>query len=351
MEYDQKNFKCNLHNESYIFYCNQCKENICILCEKDHYNHNLTSLGKMIPDKDELEENKNDLKIIINKCIKDIEEIIDKLNNVIYNIEAYYQIYNDIIENYEIQNRNYQILQNINYMSKYNDGLINELDIIIDDDNIYSKFEKIINIYNQIYLNKNEPPPSNEEKIKLKYEDIIKNITNEFNLLKTKYEKVNNNGQIFKIKKYDNGDIYEGEFKNGKQDGKGIYYYFYGDRYDGEWKNDKREGKAIYYYYDGNRYDGGWKNDKFEVKGIYYFKSGSRYEGDFHNDKFEGKGIYYFNNGNRYEGEWKKDKKEGKGIFYYNDGDREMGDYLNDKKIGKHIILTVNGEIKTNIYN
>ena len=45
------------------------------------------------------------------------------------------------------------------------------------------------------------------------------------------------------------------------------------------------------------------------------------------------------------------DKKEGKGIFYYNDGDREMGDYLNGKEIGKHVTLTINGEVKTRIYN
>ena len=31
------------------------------------------------------------------------------------------------------------------------------------------------------------------------------------------------------------------------------------------------------YYNDGNRYEGEWKDDKAEGKGIYYFKSGSRY--------------------------------------------------------------------------
>ena len=31
------------------------------------------------------------------------------------------------------------------------------------------------------------------------------------------------------------GDIYEGEWKNGKQEGKGIYYYNYGDREMGDY--------------------------------------------------------------------------------------------------------------------
>ena len=28
-----------------------------------------------------------------------------------------------------------------------------------------------------------------------------------------------------------------------------------------------------------------------------------------------------------------------------------MGDYINNKQVGKHVILTVNGEVKTHIYN
>ena len=51
----------------------------------------------------------------------------------------------------------------------------------------------------------------------------------------------------------------------------------------------------------GDRYEGDFKNDTAEGKGIYYcnrepFK-GDRYESDFINGKKEGKGIYYWNNG------------------------------------------------------
>ena len=34
INYEQKNYICNKHNEIYIKYCNECKMNICILCEK-----------------------------------------------------------------------------------------------------------------------------------------------------------------------------------------------------------------------------------------------------------------------------------------------------------------------------
>ena len=120
IEYDQKYYKCSKHNDNYTHYCNNCKINICIICEKEHNNHNIISLGNIMPDKNILEENKNDLKNIINKFNNEIKDIINKLNNIINNIEEYYNIYNDIIKEYEIQNRNYEILENINYINKYN---------------------------------------------------------------------------------------------------------------------------------------------------------------------------------------------------------------------------------------
>lgn len=49
---------------------------------------------------------------------------------------------------------------------------------------------------------------------------------------------------------YANGDVYEGQWKNGKKDGKGkdgykvigTMNYANGDKYDGQWKDDKKSG-------------------------------------------------------------------------------------------------------------
>ena len=50
--------------------------------------------------------------------------------------------------------------------------------------------------------------------------------------------------------KYENGDIYEGEFKNGIKEGKGIYKFnsseLKGDVYEGEFKSGVFEGKGTY---------------------------------------------------------------------------------------------------------
>ena len=91
----------------------------------------------------------------------------------------------------------------------------------------------------------------------------------------------------------------------------------------------KREGRGIIKWDNGDIYNGEWKEDKKEGKGIYCFNNGQRYEGDWVNDKKEGRGIYYWNNGkykgDRYDGEWKNDNYEGNGIYYYNDGSRYIG--------------------------
>ena len=50
---------------------------------------------------------------------------------------------------------------------------------------------------------------------------------------------------------YEDGN-YEGEFKNDKKDGKGIYYYKNGDREMGDYSNGKKIGKHIILKNDGS---------------------------------------------------------------------------------------------------
>ena len=83
-----------------MLYCNDCKMNGCIYCEKEHNNHNTISLGKIIPDDNKLEENKKNLRLIIDKCKEDIQQIINRLINEIINIESYYDLYKNIIDVY-----------------------------------------------------------------------------------------------------------------------------------------------------------------------------------------------------------------------------------------------------------
>lgn len=52
-----------------------------------------------------------------------------------------------------------------------------------------------------------------------------------------------------KIVKFKNNDIFEGQFKDGLKNGRGIYYWASsGDVYEGDWLNGKRTGRGLYYY-------------------------------------------------------------------------------------------------------
>ena len=92
-------------------------------------------------------------------------------------------------------------------------------------------------------------------------------------------------------------------------------------------KMDKKMERGIMYYNNGNRYEGDFKNDKFEGKGIFYFDrepfKGVIYEGDWRNGKQEGKGIYYLSNGDRRMGDFYNGKEIGKHVKLTKNGDVE----------------------------
>ena len=39
---------------------------------------------------------------------------------------------------------------------------------------------------------------------------------------------------------------------------------------EGDWKNGKKDGKGTYYYNDGQKEEGNWKNDNFQKKGFFW---------------------------------------------------------------------------------
>ena len=46
---------------------------------------------------------------------------------------------------------------------------------------------------------------------------------------------------------------YQGETKNGKRHGRGVYLYPNGDMYDGEWRKSRKYGRGVYMYANGQR--------------------------------------------------------------------------------------------------
>ena len=151
---------------------------------------------------------------------------------------------------------------------------------------------------------------------------------------------------------------FEGEYKNGKRNGKGKEFYSNKKiKFEGEYLDGKRwKGKG--YAPDGNLEFGmekGVKNGFFEEynieyreiefwqcetvenKEFYYLE----FEGQYINGERNGKGkVNNIQNKLEFEGEYLNGKRNGKGKIYFSDGDLKFeGEYINGKiKYGKEYI-------------
>jgi hypothetical protein len=93
------------------------------------------------------------------------------------------------------------------------------------------------------------------------------------------------------------GERDEGEFQDGKQQGRGIRVFSNGSRYEGDFANGRREGYGLEVYADNGRYKGGWKDNTLEGHGVAILANGNRFEGEFHAGKPNGQGTYQTKNG------------------------------------------------------
>ena len=59
-----------------------------------------------------------------------------------------------------------------------------------------------------------------------------------------------------------NGNNYDGDLKNGKKHGRGVYRWANGAVYEGDYKDDKRHGQGEYRSTDGRVYNGVWNDDR-----------------------------------------------------------------------------------------
>ena len=130
--------------------------------------------------------------------------------------------------------------------------------------------------------------------------------------------------------------LYEGEVNaHNKPHGHGKCTYNDGDVYEGEWKNGKKHGQGVYTFSEGDRHEGMWRNDEMNGYGKYFWDDGSVYEGQFRDGVIDGKGTITWEDGESYSGYFVKEKKFGKGTHIYPDGDRYVGGVVGNKYYGE----------------
>ena len=103
-------------------------------------------------------------------------------------------------------------------------------------------------------------------------------------------------------KQYDDGGVYEGTFKDGKQHGRGTYRLPNGYVYEGDWVDGEILGQGKATYPNGSVYEGQFKGGKPDGKGKITYADGGSYEGDWVQGEINGEGVASYANGTTYTG-------------------------------------------------
>ncbi|GBF91518.1 hypothetical protein Rsub_04258 [Raphidocelis subcapitata] len=129
------------------------------------------------------------------------------------------------------------------------------------------------------------------------------------------------------------GDTYTGGMQHGVRHGRGRYTFGGGPAaYEGEYVEGRREGRGVMRFPDGGSYDGEWVADKMEGTGTYTYASGDVFRGGFKAGRKSGAGA----DGCQFHGAWSEgDFVEGRWVW--RDGSMFAGAFDASKPAqGKH---------------
>jgi hypothetical protein len=101
-----------------------------------------------------------------------------------------------------------------------------------------------------------------------------------------------------------------GGCRNGLAQGPGVLQWF-------------MDGKPV------SRFEGGYRDGLLDGKGVYTFANGARYEGEYADDLRHGRGTMIEPDGTRYEGEWRQGLPNGQGTLKEANGTLVSGTWTN----------------------
>lgn len=131
---------------------------------------------------------------------------------------------------------------------------------------------------------------------------------------------------------HSNGDVYEGNWENGRKHGRGVVRFINGNVLEANWINDHQKGLGKIKYPNFDKYKGNLKHCLPSGYGIMTDMLGNeRYEGMWRAGKRHGKGVLTDKIGNRYEGIWKKNKWAGPGKRTFSNGNSYTGEFKDEE--------------------
>eukprot|EP00830_Metopus_es_P008487 TRINITY_DN1827_c0_g1_i2.p1 TRINITY_DN1827_c0_g1~~TRINITY_DN1827_c0_g1_i2.p1 ORF type:complete len:195 (-),score=22.41 TRINITY_DN1827_c0_g1_i2:9-593(-) len=128
------------------------------------------------------------------------------------------------------------------------------------------------------------------------------------------------------------GNVFEGQWVNGKLNGEGAEKNADGSSYTGGYIDGERDGEGIFIARDTSRYEGSFKKGAAEGKGTFSAADGSIKSGTWRDGRLSGHGSIKEKCGREYLGEFVKGKREGLGTECYNGGIKQ-GLWKKDKFI------------------
>mmetsp|Transcript_16221 Transcript_16221/g.29660 ORF Transcript_16221/g.29660 Transcript_16221/m.29660 type:complete len:814 (+) Transcript_16221:851-3292(+) len=145
-----------------------------------------------------------------------------------------------------------------------------------------------------------------------------------------------------------NGDRFDGDFRDNLFHGFGIHFEVAsGSTYRGNWVRGKRSGHGDITLRDGSHYSGEWHNGVWSGRGVLMVKNKCSYEGSFKNGQFEGRGICTYPGKGSFEGTFRLGLKEGRGTYTFPNGAVYEGRFRNDKHEGFGVLkMTKEDSIK-----
>lgn len=172
---------------------------------------------------------------------------------------------------------------------------------------------------------------------------------------------------------YSNGEIYEGQWRQGQYEGEGtlilqdgsVYkghfhhtdlqgtvHFSNGDIFEGFLTNRVFSGQGVYTFKNGDRLEGNFTGKQLS-KGTIQFATGDSYEGSIQDLKMDGQGTLFYSNHDVYHGEFKQGHQCGQGVLTYKDGSVYEGAFQEDKRHGfgtlKSVFQTANDDEGTRI--
>ena len=159
--YQNKDYFCFEHNIRYTSYCQNCKKNICDKCEDKHINHQIDKFEKILMKDTYVEKIKNmneELNSKVKMFNEQLNELIILLNNISTNIQndlkMFLQITNKVINDYNLEKKNYQSIQNMKVIyNTINDSpIFKNINSFLADNNSSNRVKTILDMYNNVYL-------------------------------------------------------------------------------------------------------------------------------------------------------------------------------------------------------